>query len=188
MMLVMQAGTEKGREDAESVKTLMDKQLLSEDYSGWEWYVIEFIGPLQITTCGGVSPNVDLAGRELQRLHDVTSDAQWMTVNVVPREGGGSIVLGYLNANAAPRKFINDLARLPDRRLTQILPQFIFAYIENTYFSSAWWEELRETERIVIMRHAGNPNAYYDPPEYAETDLVSWTISARFFVRGSGVS
>ncbi len=185
MMSAMQAGTTKGREDAEAAKALMDPQLLSGDYRGWDWFVVDFSGPLQIATCGGVSPNRDFAGNSLQSLHDTTQSAQWMTVNVVPRADGGSVVLGHLSSDAAPAAFIADLQRLTDSRLAQILPQFIFAYIENTYFSGAWWDQLTAPQHELIIRHARNPNAYYDIPVYAPIDVVDWVVSGRRVVHGA---
>jgi hypothetical protein len=183
MMTVMQAGTTKGREDAEAAKSLMDPQLLSGDYNGWEWYVVDFTGPIQIATCGGVSPNRDLAGRSLQTLHNVNQPGQWLTVNIVPRTNGGSVVFGYRSSDTAPARFIADLQGVSDARLAQVLPQFVFAYIENSYFSRLWWDLLSDRQQKVIMRHAGNPNAYYDLPVYDPIDVVDWTISARSMVR-----
>src|SRR5690242_8421526 len=81
---VMRLGVQKGREDAETVKEFMDRQLLSGDYRGWRWLILEFTGPLSITTCGAISPNVGLSGEQLQVLHDLSSEVEWLTVNVVP--------------------------------------------------------------------------------------------------------
>jgi hypothetical protein len=175
----MRLGVQKGREDAETIKEFMDRQLLSGDYRGWCWLILEFTGPLSITTCGAISPNVGLSGEPLQVLHDLNSDVQWMTVNVVPTRSGGALVLGHSVDATAPTRFIDELNALNDDRLLQILPQFIFAYIENSYFSGSWWTSLSSEERKLITQHARNPNAYYNVPRYEELILVPWTMSGR---------
>lgn len=182
-MAVMQAGTTKGKEDAEAAKLSMDPQLLSGDYDGWEFLVVDFSGPLEITTCGAVSPNRDMAGGSLQTLHDISRSAQWMTVNIVPRIDGGSFVFGYRSSDAAPTRFVADLQSLADSRLAQVLPQFVFAYIENTYFAGHWWDSLSERQQEVVIRHARNPNAYYDHPIYENIELLNCTISKRSIIR-----
>ncbi len=180
---VMRLGVQKGREDAETVKEFMDRQLLSGDYRGWRWLILEFTGPLSITTCGAISPNVGLSGEQLQVLHDLNSDAQWLTVNVVPTKTGGALVLGHMVDAMAPTRFVDELNALVDDRLLQILPQFVFAYIENCYFSGSWWTSLPSEQQKLITQHAGNPNAYYSVPRYEESILVPWTISGRRIVQ-----
>jgi hypothetical protein len=185
LMEVMQAGVQQGREDAEKAKKLMDAHLLSGDFRPWRFWVVDFSGPLSVTTSGGVSPNVDLDGKELQRLHDLKADTQWMTVNIVPSDTGGSVVIGFLADDPAPTKFVESLDALDDERLVQVLPQFVFAFIENTYFSAAWWESLTDEQKRIIKEHAVNPNAYYDTPQYAHMTLVPWKVTGRRYVRAA---
>jgi hypothetical protein len=176
---VMRLGVQKGREDAETIKELMDRQLLNGDYRGWRWLILEFTGPLSITTCGAISPNVGLAGEQLQVLHDLKSDIQWLTVNVVPTHSGGALVLGHIAGAMAPTRFVDELNALNDERLLQILPQFVFAYIENCYFSETWWASLSSEQQTLVTEHAGNFNAYYNVPCYEESILVPWTMCGR---------
>jgi hypothetical protein len=176
---VMQLGVQKGREDAAAVKEFMDRQLLSGDYRGWRWLILEFTGPLSITTCGAISPNVGLSGEQLQMLHDLNSDVEWLTVNVVPTELGGALVLGHIASATAPTRFVDELNALSDDRLLEILPQFVFAYIENCYFSASWWASLSSEQQKLVTEHARNPNAYYSVPHYEESLLVPWTMSGR---------
>jgi hypothetical protein len=177
MMSALQAGTISGRRDAEALKAEMDGQLLSGRFHDWTWEVFDFDGPLQITTCGGVSPTHDFAGHLLQELADLNRRAEWLTVNIVPRSSGGSIVLGYRSCDSAPRALVEDLKRLTSDRLVQVLPQFVFAHLENTYFSGEWWDNLTVHQKTVIARHAANPNAYDNRPVYAEIDLLAWRMS-----------
>ena len=179
MLGVMRLGVQKGREDAETVKEFMDRHLLSGDYRGWRWLILEFTGQLSITTCGAISPNVALSGEQLQVLHDLNSDVQWLTVNVVPTESGGAVVLGHIVNATAPTRLVDELNALNDNRLLEILPQFVFAYIENCYFSGSWWTSLSSEQQKLVTLHARNTNAYYNVPRYEESKLVPWTMSGR---------
>jgi len=176
---VMRLGVQKGRKDAEIVKEFMDRQLLIGDYREWRWLILEFTGPLSITTCGAISPNVGLSGEQLQVLHDLNSEVQWLTVNVVPTQSGGALVLGHSVGAVASTRFVDELNALNDDQLMQILPQFVFAYIENCYFSESWWTSLSSEQQKLVTQHAGNLNPYYSVPSYEESMLVPWIMSER---------
>ena len=71
------------------------------------------------------------------------------------------------------------LNALNDDQLMQILPQFVFAYIENCYFSESWWTSLSSEQQKLVTQHAGNLNPYYSVPSYEESMLVPWIMSER---------
>jgi hypothetical protein len=64
------------------------------------------------------------------------------------------------------------------RVLANLLVQFIFAYIENTYFSGAWWESLSEINREHIAKLATMSNPYYTNFKYSPSlTFVPWEIT-----------
>lgn len=63
------------------------------------------------------------------------------------------------------------------QRIANILVQFMFAYIDNTYFSAAWWESLSEVNRIHLTALAEMSNAYYTDFSYEPAIFVPWQVT-----------
>ena len=60
--------------------------------------------------------------------------------------------------------------------LPSILVQFMFAHVENTYFSHRWWMSLAEAERNHLRDLALIHNPYYEHFEYVDAQLVPWSV------------
>ena len=61
--------------------------------------------------------------------------------------------------------------------LPGLLVQFMFAYVENTFFSPIWWRSLAEEDRSHVGALARMPNAYYTGFSYVPRQLVPWQVS-----------
>ncbi|MBW2307029.1 MAG: SEC-C domain-containing protein [Deltaproteobacteria bacterium] len=170
------AGTRKGLADFQRLKGIMDRHLLEKDYSGWSRAVITFRGDLCVASTGAVSPNRDLEGHKLQGLHDTHTHQESLLYGVVPVPEGGAVVMTWLSRETAPRLFVNSLLKEGNRRLPSLLVQFMFAYVENTYFSGAWWESLNIADRQHIELLAGLSNAYYTYFDYSLSQIVPWEV------------
>jgi hypothetical protein len=87
-------------------------------------------------------------------------------------------VLAWRAADAAPEKFMASLLSRPPDDVPQIVAQFMFAYVENTYFSRSWWEQ----RRIFVQKHieqlAYEYNAYYNHPSYLPKHVVPWALKS----------
>lgn len=179
---LLQAGASKGLEALQTLKCQMDAQLLKSDYTGWSRFVATFRGNLCVASTGGVAPNRDLDGHELQVLHDSDPAKQeTMLCSVVTADDGVAVVLTWPTAQGAPRRWVESVLARGRHKLASYLVQFMFAYLENTYFSFDWWTSLGDADR----RHVGNLgcmwNAYYEQFEYRDVALVPWELlDARF--------
>ena len=60
--------------------------------------------------------------------------------------------------------------------LPGLLTQFMFAYVENTFFSNEWWQSLTHTDRQHLTELARISNAYYTDFEYSNRSFVPWGI------------
>lgn len=174
---VMEAGARAGLADFQALKALMDQQLITKDYSGWSDTIIEFKGDLCVASTGLVSPNRDLDRRELQVLHDADTHQQAMPFGVVATAGGGAVVFAWRANELAPRQFMDSLLKRGKDALPGLLVQFMFAYVENTFFSSAWWSSLSNEDRKHLMSLADISNAYYTDIEYSPSRFVPWEIT-----------
>jgi hypothetical protein len=174
MYLPLEAGTLKGLKEFTAIKSWMDADLLSKDYSKWSRMIISFKGDLCVATAGVVSPNRGLDGRNLQTLHETVAQQQPLLIGIVATDVGGEIVLIWRTGEAAPRAFIDDLLSLPSNNLSNVMVQVIFAYIGNTYFSHKWWTSLSEANRSKLANLARMTNAYYTEFVYSTGRFVHW--------------
>jgi hypothetical protein len=58
-----------------------------------------------------------------------------------------------------------------------MLVQFMFAYVENTFFAVDWWKGLSVPVQEHLGRLARMPNAYYFDWEYMPGTFVPWHVT-----------
>jgi hypothetical protein len=168
---------ERGRNDFEALKSIMDHHLLREDYSAWSRVVVYFEGPLWVASTGAVTVEGDLEGNQGQILHDKNTRPESLLCGVVSRPDGGAVVLTWMRNERSPRKFVDFLLNNGGQRLPGYLVQFMFAYIENTCFSRAWWESLNDVDRNYVGSLARNvwPNHKVLNPVFSQ--IVPWRVT-----------
>jgi SEC-C motif len=172
------AGAEKGLEDCRKLKSVMDEQLLKRDYSGCSRTVIYFRGELCVASAGTVSPNRDMDGNILQILHDPGSAIEELPFGIVTTANGGAAVFSWQACDSAPNRFVQSLLAKGEQKLPGLLVQFIFAYIENTYFSDDWWNSLSRVDREHIESLAAIGDPYDATFNYSPSlTLVPWKIT-----------
>lgn len=173
---LVQAGTRAGLADFQRLKAEMDEQLAAGDYCKWSRAVIRFRGNLCVASTGTVSPNRDLDGRELQVLHDFESRLESLPFGVIATPEGGAVIFTWRNGETAPERFVQSMLQKGKQLLPSLIVQFIFAYVENTYFSGRWWESLSDREREHLTTLAEVSNAYYTDIRYSSAKFVPWEI------------
>ncbi len=172
------AGTSKGIADFESLKVVMDNQILNRRYSGWARAVVSFEGDLCVASTGAVSPNRDIDGKRLQTLHDVKSETQEMMFGVASTPGGGAAVFIWRESDSAPLDFVRSLLKYDRQVLPSLIVQFMFVHIENTYFSEKWWDGLSQINRSHIENLANISIPYYADFRYLPfAKLVPWNVT-----------
>ncbi len=177
---VQNAGFKKGCEEVKKVKTAMDEAYLRKDYSGYDTFRIKIKGPLDIAATGGITPNRTLSGVQLQTLHDIGADIEWLSFGVDIETGGAIIVFLWEANTEAPRRYIEEIQGLSDEELECFIPQYFFAHCENTYFSESWWRKCSKISQSFVRSLMVNENPYYYPPEYNLSHrLTSWSVVGR---------
>ncbi len=171
------AGVRKGLDESRRNKARMDAELLAGNFAGWNRLFIRFDGPISIVSTGAPTPNRSLAGDVLQTLHDPAAQIQRLYLGVVRVAGGGAVVLVWRTEDRAPVSFVSELRGLPAEILSATLAQFMFAYIENSYFSSAWWRSLSDEHKEHVRTLATIGNPYYTAWEYVPDLGVPWRIT-----------
>lgn len=171
-------GNIKGIEHFSALKRSMEVALANADYRGWHSTVFWFSGPLSLATSGVISPNRDLDGIELQRLHERMNDQESMCCNIVAVNGGGAVALTWPSRTSAPSRFVARLVRDRESILT-LLVQFIFRHVHNVYFSRTWWDALRPAQKVFVrgLASLSGQEAYYAPLDYRRhSSLVPWAL------------
>ena len=177
MWMGMEAATRKGLADFQALKTVMDEHLLKGDYSGFCRAIVSFRGDLCVASTGTVSPNRDLDGRQLQDLDDPAACIQELPFGIAATSEGGAAVFLWRRGHTAPQAFVRSLLKRDRRALPGLIVQFMFAYIENTYFSTNWWESLSIINREHLGYLAGIGFAYNTDFRYSTSKFVPWEIT-----------
>lgn len=155
----------------------MDNDLLNHDFHKWRRFIVHFEGDICVASTGAPTPRYDLQGRHLQELHDPKVTIQHLFYSVVPVKNGGAIVFSWHSGDKACSGFINSLEKVSKELLPAILVQFMFAHVENTFFSAAWWSSLSDRQRDYIRALFMLSNPYYEKVVYIPDKLVPWRIT-----------
>lgn len=157
-------------------KAQMDESLRSEHFGDWQFAVLNFSGPLEVVSTGVVEPNVDFAGAVIQE--DILQESQSVAYATVLRDGGVSVALAWRKDHAAPLQFWRSLLTYSSNELPQVLTQFMFAYVENTFFSRRWWEKRRMFIKEHITHLALTRHPYMDRPSFVPKHVVSLVLES----------
>jgi len=173
---VVNAGAQHGLNGMTALKSEMDTQLLANDFRGWSRLVVRFRGSLCVACTGGITPNRDLNGRSLQVLHDPKTSASLLLCGVTADEHGGAVVLSWRTVDRAPRLFVESMLERGGGALPGLLVQFMFAHLENTYFSDQWWRALSQGDQQHLTHLAILADPYYEEFSYECMSLVPWEV------------
>jgi hypothetical protein len=171
-------GLLKGLEDLAPVKAELDRALLAHNWGATSVIAIEFDGPLCLASTGTITPDFDLDGNRLQLLHDTSTPIEWLSIAVDVTSTGGAVVFSFLRGANKPRRFLNSLLRRSPEHIVQLLPQILFFYLENTYFSDTWWSGLSPEDQSHLRRLAEEPNPYYSPGTFNSRVTLPWIFNA----------
>ncbi len=169
-------GVRRGLEDLIPVKKHLDEAILRSEATAVSTVAIEFSGPTCLATTGTLTPDVDMNGRQLQVLHDVSTTMEWLSVALDVNAVGPAVVFSWLHNADKARRFVESILALSESRLAVLLPQLLFLYLGNTYFALDWWNGLSDDQRDHVRQLAENPNPYYEPHEFLESRLAPWSL------------
>jgi len=161
MKRLIEEGSSAGLRDCEYHKIIYDKVFLGRDFSSVHAYVIELKEPPPIMCSGGLFPEQDFCGNQLQDLLDLQTRPHFLSVSSFYGGQNGDVVFTWLSeSDTTCRKFIDSLVNLPPQRLTDALIRFFFEG-ENLYVQPDWWDNLSESNRTALVNRlsdSGNIN------------------------------
>ncbi|MEE9384562.1 MAG: hypothetical protein V3V08_14250 [Nannocystaceae bacterium] len=170
----IQSEMQRGLRDFFTLKDEMDSHLLSGEYGQWQGVVVRFQGELSVAVTGMVSPDRTMDGEPLQNVADPNHRQESLLLGTVVTDDGAGVVLLWHRDDSIPTRFLESL--LADvEHLPSLLVQFIFAYIENVYFSASWWDSVTPAMQHHVAALAGIRDAYATEISYVRAPLVPWT-------------
>lgn len=151
------AGVKKAVLEFSEIKNeILDKSFTQKDYDRFSSYFIEFSGEQVIAACGAISPDFDVFNSPLQHLHDLHSNGEHMSVNLINENKKILFTLLWPREYSKCTKFVSSLNQLKESEIVRVVFAILFGYLENVYFSESWWVGLRESERLAIANLSQN--------------------------------
>jgi hypothetical protein len=170
-------GVAKGLEDARRRKARLDRQLLDRHFGRFRRLFLTSSGPMSIVSTASVTPNRTLSGTSLQTLHDPAAQIESLYVAFVQANTQHAVMLAWREEDKSPAAWVDEFINMPLDRMAGALVQWLFAYVENTYFSQTWWETLNDDQRSTIGALAQEGNPYYNHPKYVDNLPVPWAVN-----------
>lgn len=177
-LMVFSLATDTGYKDIDKMKQIYDKALKSADYSDLNSATIFFDGDISVASTGAVMPDFDLNGNRIQFIEDLSKDIDGLTFGVLATSTGGAFTFSWPAKNRICNQFVKEVITLPHPELASFLVEFMFAYVENTYFSESWWNSLSETKKRKISSLASTPVMYGMHPKYSKQTYTNWQITS----------
>jgi len=171
-------GVRTGIRDLMVCKERLDKDLLARRFSVWQHMGFTLTGELSIAATGVITPEVSFDGRVLQNLRDLDTLIFPVVVSMlVSCEDRFEIVLSWPTEAACCREYVTSLVSAVSKHdLPQALVRFLFATVENVYFSPQWWNNLNKQQKTLICQLASkmepDPGAIVKPGR----PLVNWEL------------
>lgn len=164
---------ERGLKNIEETKEIYDEALLKKSFEGFNYLVVSFSGSLSVASTGMMNPLHSLRDGIVQ---DYYSDfLENLFVGVTSNGGRHFIVFHWSRTYEKTTKYIEEMLLIRNSHLPTFLIQFMFLFIENTYFSKKWWEKLPSEYKKYLTALAYTPNPHRSPFRYENIDLVNWS-------------
>ncbi len=157
------AGVKEGFREVALEKAKLDEALLSDNFSGWNHLAFYCEGAPFYSTAGSPTPNFDFSSNKIQNLEDPKSSIQPLHFSALTILGRQVVFFSWRIEHTAIDRFMDSLETLSGTRLPTVLVQLAFHFVENTYFSSSWWNSLSTDSQNHIESIATNGNPYADP-------------------------
>ena len=170
-------GTQKGDEEINAIKRIYDVPVQTNDFSNLNSAVISFDGDVSVASTGVVGPDFDTQGNQLQDIGDMTKDVEGLMFGVVSTATGGAVVFSWPSDFKSCNRFIESLVGESPEEIPTLLIEFMFGYVENTYFSKAWWDSLDKSKQDRITTLANTSIPYGTFLNYSRLKFVNWKIT-----------
>ena len=183
--LGVETGNAAALNDNAHYKSIYDEILQTQDFSDVRYYVIELEGPPDVMCSGGVFPEQDFNGLELQDVGDLTKTPDLLSFTSFFGGNAGAIVFTWTaDSDRACGRLIDSLQAIDDTHVTAALLRLFFEHCENVHMRPDWWEGLKDCSReALVQRMAASGIPWAPRPDAILTDdglqVPSWKVLRR---------
>lgn len=153
----LEEGVKAGLGELDHHKAIFDDALLRRDFSGVRYYLIETDKAPDIVTSGGFQPEYGFQGQILQNLAETSYILDHITLNILPTDTGGIVLLSWMGDLKACELLAKSLDSVSDDALPDAVLRLAVEHLENTYMAPVWWDQLpsKIKEDLTKRAHSG---------------------------------
>jgi len=149
-MLLMQAGSLSGANDAEALKVALDSFLLKEEWDRVVTHAVLFPRTPSILATAAFQPFFTMDGEQLQDFADLEGEVSNMCFSLIPLESGGAAIFSWLDTHSGvPKRYFESVLRQAD--LTTSVMHVALDNTENVAFAPVWYENLEPDEKAYLF-------------------------------------
>lgn len=152
------AGNDLNIHELDEIKSTWDRDLAARAFDRYDHLVLTCPKTPDIIDTIFISPPKNFRG-EFGQFSRYLRKLEWLAFTVVPRLGGGGLVLiSAEKGSAVWPNFTQSLLHYPPEKRTMVLVNYMVSYFgETLIFSPAWWDRLpvKSQEAIVNANNAG---------------------------------
>ena len=162
--------------------------LVNKSYKSINSYIIYFRKVPTIMSSGGIFPEFDFDGNQLQKLAELDDGAEAIFFTLMAIESGGIMVFTWLSEHSnCCDKFIKSLDCINDQDISNSLVRFVFESCENTFVSPIWWDSLPDYMKGKLIDRMFSGGSLYRKrePDYLSNDHLkydNWDVEKRVLV------
>ena len=147
---VRDSGVNKSIEELHSLKGHYEKMILGKDPAGLGYYVVKFDNTPEVMCSGITQVTHDFQGNKVAELGRLDVPANWLTFSLIATDDGGAAVFSWPDSHDESGKVLTTLNNLSDDEQPHAIIRFVFEFLENTYFSPAWWDGLKKQVQVRL--------------------------------------
>lgn len=121
----------------------------------------------------GIEKNAE--ARQLFSLPE--NNIECLAFSILATEEGSAAVFSWPVEHTTCSQFVSSVINKPIEDIPNIVVQFAFNYIENTFFAEKWWTILTDSCKNKITQLASNGDPYGKPLDYSLRSFVQWQVT-----------
>lgn len=159
------------------LKASYDAAFIANDFSKLDYAVIFFDGDLSLASTGAVLPDYDVYGMLLQRISRLTVPAEGLAYGIVSTPTAGAVVFSWPSQFMKCNRFVRMLLKIKLIDLPSYIVEFVFKFVENTFFSEQWWQTLDATMEERLMQLACENIPHGELIRYSKMTFTNWQVT-----------
>ena len=180
------AGVAASLRELGQTKAIYDSALRKQDYSQIRYYMVTTDKTPSVVTSGLFQPEYDFEGNLLQDLNDLDLLLDDISLNILPTDKGGVVLLAWMEQSNVSERLARSLAALQSDALPDATLRLAIEFLENTFIEPNWWEQLSGHDKQHLLKRSRSGTSQFGDwrkPNCIMEDgvrIANWTVLSRF--------